>query len=360
MERALPRQMRRRAEAPVRKRTVMDTSDISPQVAVLRLLNGFRVTQLIALAARLGVADLLADGPRTADDLASATGANPDALYRTLRTLASLGIFAELDGRRFALTPLGETLQTSHPQSVRGQAIFFSEDAYRAWGDLPYAVTTGKAAFDHTFGAPHFVYLAEHPAASEQFNQAMSAIVHREIVAMVSAYDFSSASSIVDVGGGQGALLTAILRANPSLRGVLFDLPHVVAGAGPALRAADVADRCEIVSGDFFTMAPPDGDIIILSHILHDWDDERCVMILRNCAQALGTQRKILVIEDIIEPGANDLQTLLRDLQMMVMNGGRERTAIEYERLFMAAGLRLTRIIPTQTTIHIVEGTLNS
>lgn len=333
-----------------------DTPDNSPAAMMMRLLNGFRMTQLLALAAHLGIADLLADGPRAADDLASATATQPDALYRALRTLANFGVFAELDGRRFTLTPLGETLQTAHTQSVRAQAIFFGEDAYRAWSDLQYSVTTGKPAFDHVFGAPQFVYLAEHPAANERFNQAMSAIAHRDIVAMVAAYDFSAANNVVDVGGGQGALLAAMLQANPSLRGVLFDLPHVASGAEALLRAAGVADRSAIVSGDFFMTTPPNGGILTLSHILHDWDDERSVTILRNCAQALGPQGKILVIEDIIEPGANAAQTLLRDLQMMVMNGGRERTAAEFERLFMAAGLRLTRIIPTGTTTRIVEG----
>ena len=335
---------------------MMDTPDNSPIAAMMRLLSGFRVTQLIALAANLGIADLLADGPRAADDLASATATQPDALYRALRTLANLGVFAELDGRRFALTPLGETLKTTHAQTIRAQAIFFGEDVYRAWSDLQYTVTTGKPAFDHVFGASQFSYLAEHPAANVRFNQAMSAIAHREIIAMVVAYDFSAASSVVDVGGGQGALLAAMLQANPTLRGTLFDLPHVASGAAALLRAAGVADRSAIVSGDFFVTAPPNGDILTLSHILHDWDDERCVTILRNCAQALGPQGKILVIEDIIEPGANALQTLWRDMQMLVMNGGRERTAAEFERLFIAAGLRLTQIIPTETTTRIVEG----
>ncbi len=333
----------------------MDSSAAPPQVAMLRMLNGFHVTQMLSVAARLGIPDLLADEPKTADELARATSAQPDALYRMLRALAGMGVFEEHTGRRFALTPLGATLQSSHPHTLRAHAIFLGGEAYRAWGDLPYSIATGQAAFDHVFGAAHFAYLGEHPDANEVFNQAMSVAARREIVAMVAAYDFSGAATLVDVGGGQGMLLTAILLANPGLRGALFDLPHVVAGATTALSAAGVADRCEIVGGDFFTTAPPAGDILALSHILHDWDDERCTLILRSCARALGPRSKLLVIEDIIEPSANAPQTLFKDMHMMVLNGGRERTAQEYERLLATAGLRLTRIIPTALATRIIE-----
>lgn len=333
----------------------MDTPDVPPQVALLRLLNGFRATQLVALAARLGIADLLADGSRTAEDLAHATETQPDALYRALRALAGMGVFAELEGQRFALTPLSALLQSAHPESERAFALYISDEAYRTWADLPYSVTTGQPAFDHVYGASHWAYLAAHPDASEAFNQAMSVVAQREIVAMVAAYEFTGATRVVDVGGGQGKLLSAILQAHPALHGALFDLPHVAAGAEPTLHAAGVADRCDIVGGDFFTTVPPRGDLLTLSHILHDWDDARAAVIVRNCAQALEPQGKLLVIEDVIEPAANAQQTLLRDVQMLVMNGGRERTAAEFERLFTAAGLRLTRVIHTRTSTCIVE-----
>lgn len=336
----------------------MDTPVVPPQVAMLRMLNGFHVTQMLSVTARLGIPDLLADEPKTVEELARSTSSQPDALFRMLRALAAMGVFEERAGQRFALTPLGATLQTSHPNTLRAHAIFLGGEEYRAWGDLPYSIATGQPAFNHVFGASHFAYLGEHPDANDVFNRAMSLVARRENVAMVAAYDFSGVSTVVDVGGGQGALLMAILQANPGLRGALFDLPHVVAGATATLSAADVADRCEIVGGDFFTMAPPAGDILTLSHILHDWDDARSVLILRSCAQALGPRSRLLVIEDIIEPSANAPQTLFKDMNMMILNGGRERTAEEFERLLTAAGLRLTRIIPTPLATRIVEAAL--
>ncbi|HEX8731287.1 MAG TPA: methyltransferase [Ktedonobacterales bacterium] len=334
----------------------MNPSDLPPQTIMMRLVTGFRVTQMLAVAARLELAERLADGPRSAEELASASGANPDALYRMLRALAPLGVFEALPERRFALTPLGATLRDDHPQSMRAFALFAADTVYRAWGDLEYSVMTGKPAFDHVFGASHFDYLSAHPDDSEQFNQSMSGTVRREIVAMVAAYDFAGVGRVVDVGGGHGALLARILLANPALHGALFDLPHVVTGAEPTLRAANVADRCELVGGDFFSASPPAGDILTLSHIIHDWDDERATTILRNCAAALAPGGKVLLIEDVIEPGANAQQTLFRDMQMLVMTGGRERTAEEFDWLFTSAGLRLSRIIPTEATANIIEG----
>jgi SAM-dependent methyltransferase len=334
----------------------MDTPEVPPQLALLRLLTGFHVTQLLSLAARLNIADALANGPQTADELARATGAQPDALYRALRALANVGVFEERAERTFALTPLGALLQTTRPDSLRAQAIFLGGDPYQAWAELPYVVATGAPAFDHLYGAPHFEYLAAHPASNDTFNQAMSVMSRRVAAAVVAAYDFTRADRVVDVGGGQGMLLATILQAHPSLRGALFDLPHVVASAAPVLRAANVADRCDVIGGDFFAMTPPDGDILTLHHILHDWDNEHSVRILQACAQALRPQGKVLVIEAIIEPGANAAQNLFLDMNMMVMNGGRERTAAEYERLFTAAGLRLTRIIPLRAEARIIEG----
>lgn len=332
----------------------MSAPQIPPQVAMFRMLNGFHVTQMLTVVARLGIADHLADGPRTAEELASATATQPDALYRVLRALANMGVFEALPDRRFALTPLGSTLRTDHPDTMRAFAMFLGGDIYQAWADLQYSVTTGKPAFEHTFGAPFFDYLSAHPASNDIFSQAMLSAARRQIVAMVAAYDFTGAQRVVDVGGGQGMLLSAILRANPSLRGVLFDLPHVVANAGPTLSAAGVADRCEIVGGDFFVSAP-EGDVLTLSHILHDWDDEHSARILQSCAKALGPGSKLLVVEDIIEPGANDPQTLFKDIQVMILNNGRERTAAEFERLFAVAGLSLARILPTHTSTRIME-----
>lgn len=337
----------------------MDTREVPPQVAMFRLLSGFYVTKLLALVARLGIADQLADGPRPVADLAQAAHVLPDPLYRALRALAGFGVFEELEGRRFALTPMAELLQSARPdrpESMRASALFLGEDAYRAWADLSYTMETGRPAFEHAFGAPHFAYLAEHPEANEIFNQFMSANSRRDASALLAAYDFSGARTVVDVAGGQGILLSAILRSYPHLRGVLFDLPHVVAGAEPTLRSAGVADRCEVVGGDFFESVPAGGDIYTLRAIIHDWQDERAIAILRTCAQAMTPQSNVLVMDVVMEPGVNSPDKVFFDMQMLMLPGGRERTAAEFERLFTAAGLRMTRIIPTQSVTSIIEG----
>lgn len=336
----------------------MEPTEVAAATEMMRLLNGVRVTQALAVAARLGIADLLTDGARSSDDLASAVGAHPDALYRLLRALASLGVFAEEDGRRFAQTPLSAALREGHPASMRAHAIFLGDEiSYHTWADLAYTITTDAPSFDHIYGEPHFDYLATHPAAAETFNRAMSASSVRIAAAVTAGYDFTGAQVVVDVGGGQGALLAAILRANPSLRGTLFDLPHVVATAEPVLRAAEVTERVEVVGGDFFTAALPRGDILTMHHILHDWDDDHCVLLLRNCLRALEPDGKVLTLEAIVQSGIDGAENTFRDLQMMALNGGRERTAAEFERLFRAAGLRLTRVIPTTTpAVSIIEG----
>lgn len=321
---------------------------------MLQLLNGFRVTQVLYVAARLGLADILKGGPQPVEALAATTGANADALYRVLRALASIGVFEEDTNGRFALTPLAALLQQDHPYGVRAQALYQGDEPYRAWGGLYDGVITGANAFERVFGAPHFEYLAQHPAQNEAFNQAMSASSRQAAMAIAGEYDFSAAGSVVDIAGGQGVLIAAILRANPAVHGVLFDQPHVVANAQPVLEAAGVEDRCELASGDFFVSVPP-GDIYTLRHILHDWDDEHAIAILRSCAEAMTPGGRALVIESAIEPGNDPSPAKFLDLMMFVMNGGRERTAEEYRRLFAAAGLRLTRIIPAGAE-SLIEG----
>jgi hypothetical protein len=320
------------------------------------LLNGFRVTQCLVVVATLGVADLLEEGPKTAEELAARTGAHAGALYRVLRALASVGVFEEIAERRFTLTPLAAVLRADHPRSMRATAIFTGEEPYRSWAELLYSVRTGAPAFDHVYGAPHFDYLAQHPEASAMFDQSMSASSRQATSAIVGAYDFAAAGTVADVGGGQGLLLAAVLRANPALRGILFDQPHVVAGAEHVLAEAGVADRCARVGGDFFATAPSGADLYLLRRIIHDWDDERAITVLRNCARAMGSTAKVLVIESVIEAGNEASRAKFMDLQMLVMNGGRERTAEEYQRLFATAGLRLTRIIPTGSGESLIEG----
>jgi O-methyltransferase/methyltransferase family protein len=319
-----------------------------------QLLNGFRVTQALYVAAKLGLADILKDGPQSIEALAATTDANADALYRVLRALASIGVFEEGPAGQFALTPLAAVLQHDHPSAVRAQALFFGDEPYRAWGGLYESVMTGANAYERAFGAPHFEYLARHPHQNEIFNQAMNASSRQAAMDLVSVYDFSAAGTVVDIAGGQGVLIAAILRANPTLHGILFDQPHVVANARPILEAGGVADRCELASGDFF-VSVPSGDIYTLRHIVHDWDDEHAILILRNCAEAMAPGGRTLVIESVIEPGNDPSTAKFLDLMMFVMNGGRERTAEEYHLLFTAAGLRLTRIIPTGAE-SLIEG----
>jgi hypothetical protein len=330
---------------------------VPPALEMRQLLNGYRVTQILSVAARLGLADLLAEGPRTADELASATGMHAGALYRILRALASVGVFAETaTPRQFTLTPLAAVLRTDHPQSQRDHAIFVGEEPYRAWADLLYSAQTEAPAFEHVFGTGHFAYLAQHPAASAIFDGFMSAGSRQSASAVAEAYDFTAAGTVVDVGGGQGRLIATILHAYPSLRGILFDQPHVVAGAGPVLAEAGVADRCERMGGDFLSDVPRGGGIYVLRRILHDWDDDRAVAILRNCARAMDPGARVLVAEMIIPPGNEPSWAKFRDLQMLVMLGGRERTAEEYRGLFAAAGLSLTRLIPAGPEESLIEG----
>ncbi|MEO7000347.1 MAG: methyltransferase [Ktedonobacterales bacterium] len=334
-----------------------DSAPSTTSTAVLmRMLSGYRVTQMLYVVAKLGIANLLADGAKTADQLAAATSANPDALYRTLRALASISVFEEIAPRRFALTPLATLLQIDHPNSMHARAIFWGEEPYQAWGGLHYSVMTGEPAFDHIFGTSHFSYLANHAESSAIFNQVMSSAVRLAADAIADAYDFSTAHTLVDIGGGQGVLLSTILRANPALHGILFDQPHVVVNAEPMVATAGVADRCALVGGDFFTSALPHGDIYTLRQIIHDWDDEQCVAILKNCAQSLAAGGKVLVIENVIEQSATASETLFLDIMMLVMTGGHERTADEFRSLFSAAGLQVTRIIPTGAPACIIEG----
>jgi O-methyltransferase domain len=333
----------------------MDPAEEEALKSLEQMLDGYEATQYVALTAQLGIADLLAAGPLSADALAAATNSHPDALYRALRAMAARGIFAESAGKRFALTPLSQFLRTDHTDSRRDTAIRHGGAWYRAYGALPYSVATGENAFRHVHGKSLFEYLAEHPDESERFNHAMSASAKKAVPTVLEAYDFSWAQTIVDVAGGQGLLLSAILQAYPTIRGVLFDLPHVVATAEPQLREAGVADRCNVVGGDFFASLPAGGDLYTLRWIIHDWEDGPAAKILGNCRQAMHPQGKVALIEMVIgEPNSAELGPVM-DLDMLLIPGGRERTAGEYERLFATAGLRLTRIVPTQGFACIIE-----
>jgi len=320
------------------------------------MVYGYQLSQAVYVVAKLGIADLLEDGPLTVAELASATETHAPSLYRVLRTLASVGVFTLAPDGRFGLALAGNYLRTEGPDSMRAYAIMHGEPWFRQGWNLLQSVSSGKAGFHLAHGVGFFEYLAQHPAASELFDRAMSGAApqrHRDVVA---THDFSGIKTLVDVGGGNGSLLAAILRANPQLRGILFDRPHVVAGAARVLAEAGVADRCRIESGDFFTTVPKGGDAYVLATVIHDWDDGRAKVILENCAEAMGGRDKLLLVERVIgEESEGSTVQLLSDLNMMVLLGGRERTEEEFRELLGTAGFDLKRIIPTPRIFSIIE-----
>ena len=323
---------------------------------ILELATGFMQTQAIHVAADLGIADLLKDGPKSADELAAMTGAHGPSLYRLLRALASVDIFAEIDQGVFRQTPLGTTLQLDHPLSVQPLAHLVGDPSWwRSWGSLSHAIKTGEPAIEHVFDMHLFDYLGQHPQTASVFNAWMTRLSQMTDPALVSSYDFSGFKQVVDVGGGHGSFLITILQANPALKGVLFDLPEVVSTVD--LNGAPLADRCEIVGGDFFSSLPAGGDAYVLKQISHDWHDDSCIEILRNCHEAMTANGRLLVIDAVLpSDNAPDINKFI-DLQMLVLtHGGKERTEAELRSLFKAGGFQLTRIIPTPTLFKIIEG----
>jgi hypothetical protein len=320
------------------------------------MMTGSWVSQAVAAVAKLGIPDLLGEGPVDCDDLAAATGSHAPSLYRLLRVLASVGVFTEASPAHFALTPTAALLCSGRPDSMRALAIIYAEECYRAWGDVLHSFRTGESAFAHHYGVPVFEYFERHPAVGRVFNEAMIGYTNQVAGAVVAAYDFSPFRTVVDVGGGHGALLAAILHDHATARGVLFDLPHVVSGAQEYLAVAGVADRCDRTGGDFFAAVPDGGDAYVLSQILHDWDDDRCVGILTRCRRAMPRHGKLLVVEIVLPPGDEPCFGKWLDVHMLAMTGGgRERTAAEYGALFAAAGLALVRVIPTPVEPSVVE-----
>jgi ubiquinone/menaquinone biosynthesis C-methylase UbiE len=272
-----------------------------------------------------------------------------------------VGVFAEDEHGRFALTPLATTLRSDVPGSLRAWAIVqLGEEHYQAWGELMHSVRTGEIAFDHVFGTGVWQYRAQHPEHAKHFDEAMANMIGVYNVAVLASYPFSTIEHVVDVGGGDGSLLITLLQANPTMKGVLFDLPHVTERAKQRIADASLTDRCKVVAGDALTSAPSGGDAYILSRVIHDWDDDHAVTILKNCHRAMTDQGKLLLIERVlparVESSSAAQALVLSDLNMMVMNGGRERTEAEYRALFEAASFRLTKVTPTQSAMSVIEG----
>jgi O-methyltransferase/methyltransferase family protein len=329
----------------------------APPLALLHMMTGCWLSQALYVAAKLGIADLLQEGPQSYTRLAEATQTHAGALYRVLRALASVGIFVEDEAGCFRLTPLAEPLCTDTPGSLRAFAIMLgAPEHWHAWEGMLHSVSTGQPAFDHVFGVPLFQYFPAHPEAARIFDDAMTSRSSQESAAIVAAYDFAAAHLVVDVGGGQGTLLASILHAHPKARGVLFDLPHVIAPARTRMESTGQAARWECVAGDFFTGVPTGGDLYLLKKVIHDWDDERAQRILTNCRTAMSDTGRLLLMEPLIPPGNEASFNKLLDLLMLVWNaGGRERTEREHQGLLASAGFHLSRVIPTRSGISIIE-----
>lgn len=327
-----------------------------PEVAFIQMATGYWVSKAIYVAARLGVADLLAGGPKTVEQLAAEAGAHAPTLRRLLRSLAGVGLFRENEEGRYELTPMAEFLRADTPGSQRGFALHVGESpSWMAWDGLLESVRTGVSAFRAVHGEEVFPYYAAHPESNEPFNAAMTELSKVVSAAVVEAYDFSRFPVIADVGGGRGALLAAILRATPEARGLVCDQPEVAAGALATMEAEGLSGRCDFAGIDFFETVPEGADAHVLKWIIHDWDDERALAILRNCRRALADGGRLLLVESVVPEGNDPSFSKQMDLQMLVMTGGRERTAAEYRALLARAGFEMTGVIPTRSPVSIVE-----
>ena len=324
-----------------------------PASQILQLATGYWLSRAVYVAAQLGIADLLKDGPKSAAELASATQTDSGALYRMLRALASVGVFSESGSGVFVQTPASDTLRRDAANSIRGMVLFLGDHLHWSiYGELGYSIRTGKPAFDQVFGKNPFQYLSEHPEDARIFDEGMTSLSSTSSAAIAQAYDFSSFGTVMDVGGGNGALLAAILNQYPHLHGILFDSSHVVERS---LQAGHLPKgRSKVLPGDFFQSVPPGADVYLLKHIIHDWDDERALKILRNCRAASGSN-KLLIIEMIVPPGNDPALVKLLDLEMLLFPGGLERTEEQFRQLLAAAGFELTRVTPSQADVSVIE-----
>jgi SAM-dependent methyltransferase len=325
---------------------------------MMDLIMGAWTAQAITAAADLGVADVLAKGPLSAAELAAAVNADPDTLSRLLRALISRGIFRRRRDGRYELTPLADTLRSDADVSMAAMARWVgSAESREHWSHLADGVRTGRAVVPELRGRPMFDYLADEPKLAEIFNHAMTSASELSIAPLIAAYDFSPYATIVDVGGGHGRLLAAILAATPNARGVLFDLPQVVAGAPTVLSEHHAQDRVRIVEGSFFERVPDDGDVYVLKHVIHDWPDDDAVDILRNVRAAARTGKRVLLVEWVIPKHERDFLGKWTDLEMLIAAAARERTAAEYGQLLNNAGFQMTRVVQTASPFSIVEAT---
>jgi len=336
------------------------TSDREARRAVGAMIHGYKLAQAVYVAAKLGLADAIAEEPTRAENAADRVGADPAAVRRLLRMLAAAGVFAEVDAGTFVGTPASACLRTGVPGSRRDEAILNMEVQWPAWGELLHAVRTGRPGAERAFGVDAWTHLARTPAAGAAFDAAMAAFSRGQAAAVAAAVDWRGARVVVDVGGGDGTLLAGILRANPGLSGVLLDTPGAVSRAETVLADAGVADRCRVVAGDFFEGVPAGGDAYVLKWVLHDWDDERAGRILRRCREAMDAGATLRVVEALLPPGlatGEMFWELQSDVHMLTFLGGRERTEEEIVALLTASGFSATATVPTGTALSVVEAT---
>jgi len=321
------------------------------------MILGKWVSSAISAAAHFGIADHLESGPKSPQELASLTGTQEQPLYRLLRANASVGVFTELEDGRFAQTPLSEPLRTNAKPCVRSLALMLTDDWHiRAWEQLPWCVETGQPASYKLNGMPMFDWMAQHPEKTVNFNNAMTDMSQGDSAAVVQSYDFSRFEHIVDVAGGHGTLLAAILDQAPKARGTLFDMPHVIAGAKKAGILERVANRSALEAGSFFESVPAGADAYIMKYIIHDWYDPECIKILGHCRKGIRPGGRLLVVDQVVPAGNEPGVAKLMDLEMLVLPGGMERSEKEFRDLFAASGFRLERIIPTPGIQCIIEG----
>lgn len=331
-------------------------NQLPAELQMIQYVTGFWMSRALYVATKLGIPDLLNTGPKTHEELAQATSTHAPSLFRLLRALTSVGVFKKDSDGCFGLTPLSETLRTGVPGSVRWFIISeLGQEHYPAWGNLMHSVKTGEIAFDNFFGVDVWKYFNQNPEDAAVFNESMSGMTAAVNEAILSVYDFSQFKTVVDVGGGHGGLITPILKKNPQVKGVLLDANEVIEGAQPRLEAAGVADRCEAVAGDFFKAVPAGGDAYIMKWIIHDWEDEKAITILKNCRKHMQPNGRLIIVDCVVPEGDEPDFSKTFDLNMLVMTGGKERTAAEFEQLLAAAGFKLLRVIPTDVPTALVE-----
>jgi O-methyltransferase domain/Dimerisation domain len=332
---------------------------LPPHVELIQIGTGGAVAHVVHIAAKLGLADLLADGPRSAAELAGPLVLHAPSLHRLMRTIASLGLLTEGEAQRFSLTKLGEALKTGAPGSARATLLMTGSSwVGTGFANILHSMQTGRTGFEKAQGMPFFDYLAQHPEDASVFSEAMVGLHGAEPPAVAAAYDFSPFGTVVDVGGASGNMLAAILARYPGPRGLLFDRPHVVGDATKLLQATGIVDRVTIEAGDFFQTVPAGGDAYILSHILHDWNDEQCLTILGHCRKAMKPDARLLIVEMVLPPGDAPHPGKILDMVMLALIGGQERTEAEYAHLLDKAGFRLNRVVATQSPVSVVEAVL--